>query len=106
MQFDVCTDCAYTRNVGFEWDDDSKAGINFRKHGVRMPEAVPVFDDPFAITITDDEPDPGEQRFVTLGMGVLAWVFLMQPYAHDASLSLAERGVSIAYPLMDVLLLA
>ena len=41
--------------MGFEWDDASKAGINFRKHGVRMPEAIPVFDDPYAITITDDE---------------------------------------------------
>jgi uncharacterized DUF497 family protein len=56
--------------VDFQWDDDSKAGSNFRKHGVRMPEAIPVFDDPYAITITDDESDPGEQRFVTLGMGV------------------------------------
>ena len=35
-----------------------------------MPEAIPVFDDPCAITITDDESDPHEQRFVTLGMGV------------------------------------
>jgi len=35
-----------------------KAGINFRKHGVRLPEAIPVFDDPFAITVTDDESDP------------------------------------------------
>src|ERR1700730_7408970 len=46
-----------------------KAGINFRKHGVRMPEAIPVFDDPYAITIVDDESDPGEQRFITPGMG-------------------------------------
>jgi len=57
--------------VGFEWDEDSKAGINFLKHGVRLPEAIPVFDDPYAITITDDESDPGEQRFITLGMGAL-----------------------------------
>ncbi len=33
-----------------------------------MPEAIPVLDDPYAITITDEESDPGEQRFVTLGM--------------------------------------
>jgi len=51
------------------WDEEGKAGINFRKHGVRMPEAIPVFDDPCAITITDEESDPSEQRFVTLGMG-------------------------------------
>ena len=55
--------------MGFEWDEESKAGINFRKHGVRMPEAIPVFDDPYAITITDEESDPDELRFVTLGMG-------------------------------------
>jgi uncharacterized DUF497 family protein len=55
--------------VGFEWDQQSKAGINFRRHGVRMPEAIPVFDDPNAITVTDNESDPGEQRFVTLGAG-------------------------------------
>ena len=28
-----------------------------------------MFDDPWAITIADDESDPNEQRFVTLGMG-------------------------------------
>jgi uncharacterized DUF497 family protein len=55
--------------VGFEWDEENKAGTNFRKHGVRMPEAIPVFHDPRAITITDDESDPTEQRFITLGMG-------------------------------------
>jgi uncharacterized protein len=50
-------------------DAESKAGINFRKHGVRIPEAIPVFDDPYAITITDEQSDPGEPRFVTLGIG-------------------------------------
>jgi uncharacterized DUF497 family protein len=44
--------------VAFEWDEAGKAGINFLRHGVRMPEAIPVFDDPCAITITDDDSDP------------------------------------------------
>ena len=57
--------------MGFEWDAAGKAGINFRRHGVRMPEAIPVFDDPGAITITDDESDPRERRLVTLGIGAL-----------------------------------
>jgi uncharacterized protein len=57
--------------VGFEWDEASKAGSNYRKHGVRMPEAIPVFDDPYAVTVADDESDPDEQRFVTLGMGAI-----------------------------------
>jgi uncharacterized protein len=55
--------------VDFQWDEEGKAGLNFRKHGVRMPEAIVVFDDPYAITITDDESAPDEQRFVTLGIG-------------------------------------
>ena len=50
----------YNKWVGYEWDEESKAGLNFRKHGVRMPEAIPVFDDPYAITITDEESDPDE----------------------------------------------
>lgn len=55
--------------MGFDWDEENKAGANFRKHGVRIPEAIPVFDDPYAITITDDESDPEEERFVTIGIG-------------------------------------
>ena len=57
--------------MAFEWDQESKAGINFRKHGVRMPEAIPVFDDPYALTIPDDESDPNERRFVTVGLGAM-----------------------------------
>ena len=57
--------------MGFEWDEASKAGTNYRKHGVRMPEAIQVFDDPHAITIADDKSDPDEQRFVTLGIGAM-----------------------------------
>jgi uncharacterized DUF497 family protein len=63
--------------VAFEWDDAGKAGINFRKHGVRIPEAIPVFDDPYAITITDEESDPDEQRFVTLGMGAMGRLLIV-----------------------------
>ena len=55
--------------MGFEWDEQGKAGINFLKHGVRIPEAIPVFEDPCAVTITDNESDPDEERFVTLGLG-------------------------------------
>src|SRR5215207_1089456 len=43
---------------------------------------------------------------VAVGIGMLAWLFLMKPYAEDPSLSLLERLIYITYPLMDVLLLA
>jgi hypothetical protein len=52
------------QSVAFEWDEAGKAGINFRKHGVRLPEAIPVFDDRFAITVTDDESEPNERRLL------------------------------------------
>lgn len=54
--------------MSFEWDH-VKAENNFRKHGVRFAETEPVFVDDFAITITDNESDPHEQRFVSIGKG-------------------------------------
>jgi diguanylate cyclase (GGDEF)-like protein/PAS domain S-box-containing protein len=42
---------------------------------------------------------------IAIGVGVLSWVFLMAPYAHDSTLSVSTKLISIAYPLMDVLLL-
>ncbi len=53
----------------FEWDV-GKAKANFEKHGVRFSESLPVFEDDDAITITDDESDPGERRFVSIGTGM------------------------------------
>ena len=35
---------------------------------------------------------------ISVGAGMLAWVYLMQPYAEDPSLTLVERSVSMAYP--------
>ena len=54
--------------MSFEWDIP-KAEANFKKHGVRFSEVVPLFEDDFAITIEDGESDPEEQRFVSIGTG-------------------------------------
>jgi PAS domain S-box-containing protein len=43
---------------------------------------------------------------VTVGVGLLAWVFLIEPYTQLEGLGALERVMSIAYPLMDILLLA
>jgi signal transduction histidine kinase len=43
---------------------------------------------------------------VTVGLSVVSWVLLVGPLAHSPHLTLAERVVSMAYPIMDVLLLA
>ncbi len=62
--------------MSFEWDPQ-KAEANFKKHGVRFPEAESVFEDDCAITIKDDESDSGEQRFVSVGMGVKGRVLVV-----------------------------
>src|SRR5919202_1120986 len=37
--------------------------------------------------------------------GILSWVFLMEPNAYDQTRSLLDRLISIAYPLMDLVVL-
>ena len=64
----------------FEWDAQ-KAEANYQKHGVRFAEAEPVFEDDDAITITDDDSDPHEVRFVSVGMGAKERV-LVVVYCH------------------------
>jgi uncharacterized DUF497 family protein len=62
--------------VPFEWDPD-KALSNVRKHeGVRFEESTDVFDDPYALTISDYS-DPEEERFVTMGTGALGRVLVV-----------------------------
>ena len=48
----------------FEWDD-AKAAENVVKHKLTFEEAKPVFDDPGAVTCSDDNPD--ENREITIG---------------------------------------
>jgi signal transduction histidine kinase len=43
---------------------------------------------------------------VATSIGLPAWAFLISPYAYDQSLTLGEQLVSMAYPIMDVLLVA
>ncbi|ABG04506.1 diguanylate cyclase/phosphodiesterase [Rubrobacter xylanophilus DSM 9941] len=43
---------------------------------------------------------------VASGGALLYWGLIIGPYVHDPSLSLPAKAVSVAYPLLDVLLLA
>ena len=43
---------------------------------------------------------------LTVGLGVIQWIFLISPYIQDNTLSALPKLVSIAYPTMDTLLLA
>ena len=56
---------------------------------------------------------PGRDRaalidslIITIGIGVLSWVYFMAPNAHDSSLTVIQKLTSIAYPLGDLLLMA
>jgi diguanylate cyclase (GGDEF)-like protein/PAS domain S-box-containing protein len=42
---------------------------------------------------------------VTVGLALLSWVFLIAPYAHNTTLHLGAKLVSIGYPLGDILML-
>ena len=52
--------------IDFDWDPVKAAG-NAAKHGVTFEEAVTVFREPLALSLLDDDPSPGEERWVTLG---------------------------------------
>mgnify|MGYP001814673512 FL=1 len=58
----------------FQWDP-GKARTNLAKHGVDFADAVGVFFDSLAITISDLH--QGEERFVTIGMDFLARVLVV-----------------------------
>ena len=47
-----------------------------------------------------------DAAIITIGLGLLSWVFLISPYISMAGFSPGQRLVAIAYPLGDVLVLA
>lgn len=57
--------------------------------------------------------DPSRDRsslidatIVAVSVGVIAWFFLMRPYANDPDLGLSEKLISLAYPIADVVLVS
>ena len=47
-----------------------------------------------------------DSLILTVGIGLLSWVFLIAPNIHLSGLTLLEKAVSAAYPLGDIMLLA
>jgi PAS domain S-box-containing protein len=43
---------------------------------------------------------------LTVGLALLSWIFLIQPYVNNPALTALQKTVAIAYPLGDVLMLA
>jgi uncharacterized protein len=48
--------------------DPAKAASNAVKHKVGFEEAVTICRDPFALSLLDDDPSTGEERWITLGL--------------------------------------
>jgi len=66
--------------VTFQWDPE-KARTNLRKHRVDFADAATVFEDPRALT--RDDPDPREERFVTLGLDALGRLLVVSWTSRD-----------------------
>ncbi len=62
-------------SVHFEWDPE-KARRNFKKHGVRLSEAVTALEDERALTIRDAYSDD-EERWITLGVDACGRVLVV-----------------------------
>lgn len=60
--------------MDYEWDP-RKASANLRKRKVDFADAVGVFEDPLAITVTDDRHE--EARFVTVGIDLLGRLLVL-----------------------------
>ena len=71
----------YSFDMDITWDPN-KAEINFKKHGIRFPDAEFVLYDPFAMTM-EDHVVAGEKRFVTVGSDavgrIIAVVYTYRP---------------------------
>ena len=60
--------------VEFEWDE-RKARANLRRHKVDFADAVRVFEDDRALTVTDEASD--EERYATIGLDALGRVLVV-----------------------------
>ena len=84
----------------FEWDS-KKADINFRKHKVRFPEAIPVFEDEYAVTVSDDVSDPNELRLIAVGTGALNRVLVVVYCSRKTSIRIISARLADVHERRD-----
>src|SRR5881396_1939179 len=90
----------------------SGADVEFPSAGDGLYLAVyPVLMAGLLVLVRRRNPRPDRSAMIdalilTIGVGLLSWVFLIAPNIHLTGLSLLANSVSVAYPLGDVLLLA
>jgi diguanylate cyclase (GGDEF)-like protein/PAS domain S-box-containing protein len=47
-----------------------------------------------------------DAAMIAIGIGLVSWVFLIAPYVHDTSMTWLEKATAMAYPVMDLVLMA
>jgi hypothetical protein len=65
---DVHTCCAYNKKVCSSSGTCRKPKPTTKSMAYAFSESLRVFEDDYAITVSDIESDPGELRFVSIGM--------------------------------------
>jgi hypothetical protein len=60
----------------FDWDKN-KARLNFTKHKISFEEAKTIFNDPFLLTLPDEEHSEKEERFISIGTSTSKRVLLV-----------------------------
>jgi uncharacterized protein len=77
----------------FQWNPD-KASSNIKKHGVSFEEAVTVFGDPLAVTISDPDHSVGEFRFLTTGQSTLQRLLVVSHTEREGEVSLISARLA------------
>jgi uncharacterized DUF497 family protein len=67
----------------FEWDT-AKAISNLKKHGISFESATSVFNDPFMLSIIDEEHSEAEDRWLTLGLTTNSKTLVVIHTYHEA----------------------
>ena len=77
----------------FQWNPD-KASSNAEKHGVSFEEAVTVFGDPLAVTISDPDHSVNEFRFLTTGQSRLQRLLVVSHTEREGEIRLISARLA------------
>jgi uncharacterized protein len=77
----------------FQWNPD-KASSNLQKHGVSFEDAVTVFGDPLAVTISDPDRSVGEFRLLTIGFSRFQQLLVVSHTERDNQIRLISARLA------------
>lgn len=80
--------------MSYQWDK-AKAAANLKKHGIDFADAVSIFADDLAVTVSEERFN--EKRFITIGMDAFSRV-LVVVYTwrdHDIRLISARKATRL-----------